>query len=72
MLFYQFDMLDDFIKHNLINNIELEKQNIMEIIELYENKKTNLLTVTTNIIEVTNSMNKKKLQKFHDTISSLK
>lgn len=72
MLFYQFDLLDDFIKHNLINNIELEKENIEQIIELYENKKSNLLAITTNVIEVTNSMNKKKLQNFHNTISSLK
>lgn len=72
MLFYQFDLLDDFIKQNLINNIELEKENIEQIIELYENKKSNLLAITTNIIEVTNSINKKKLQNFHNTLSSLK
>ena len=72
MLFYQFDTLDDFIKHNLINNIELEKQNIEEIIELYENKKSNLVAITTNLIEMTNSITKKKLEHFHKTITSLK
>ncbi len=72
MLFYQFDMLDDFIKDNLINNIELEKQNIEEIIELYENKKSNLVAITTNLVEITNSINKKKLENFHKTITSLK
>lgn len=72
MLFYQFDMLDDFIRSNLTNNIEIEKENIEQIIELYENKKSNFLAITTNIIEVTNSMNKKKLENFYETISSLK
>ena len=72
MLFYHFDMLDDLIKSNLINNIEIEKENIEQIIELYENKKSNLLAITTNVIEITDSMNKKKLENFYETISSLK
>ena len=72
MLFYHFDMLDDYIKNNLANNIQIERENIEQIIELYENKKNNLLAITTNIIEVTNSVNKKKLENFHKTITSLK
>lgn len=72
MLFYHFDILDDLIKSNLTNNIEIEKENIKQIIELYENKKNNLLAITNNVVEVTDSINKKKLENFYETISSLK
>ncbi len=72
MLFYHFDMLDNFIENNLTNNIELEKENINQIIKLYEDKKSNLQSITTNIIEITDSINQKKLENFHETISSLK
>lgn len=72
MLFYHFDMLDNYIKSDLRNNIEIEKENIEEIIKLYENKKSDFLAITTNVVEVTDSINKKKLENFYDTISSLK
>ena len=72
MLFYHFEMLDNFIEKNLTNNIEIEKENINQIIKLYENKKSNLQSITTNIIEITDSINPKKLENFHDTISSFK
>lgn len=72
MLFYHFDMLDDFINHNLVNNLKTEEKSIEQIITLYENKKSNLLSITTNMVEVTESMNKKNLEDFYETFSSLK
>lgn len=72
MLFYHFELLDDFIKSNLINNLKIEKENIEQTINLYENKKSEFLTITTNMVDLTNSINKKKLENFYETISSLK
>lgn len=72
MLFYHFDMLDDFIKNNSIHNLKSEIENIKQIISLYENKKSNLLAVTTNMIEVADLITKNKLDTFYDTISLLK
>lgn len=65
-------MLDDFIKNNLINNLKIEKENIKQIINLYDNKKSNLLAITTNMIEITDFMDKNKLESFYQTISLLK
>lgn len=72
MLFYHFDMLDNFIKNNLIINLKTEIENIQQIIDLYENKKSNLLAITTNMIEVADLITKNKLDTFYDTISLLK
>ena len=72
MLFYHFDMLNHFIENNLIGNLKTEKENIKQIINLYENKKSNLLAITTNMIEITDSMDKNKLDNFYQTISLLK
>lgn len=72
MLFYSFDTLDDFIKSNLISNLKTEIENIKEIINLYENKKANLLSITNNMLEMTDLINKKRLEKFHETVTLLK
>lgn len=72
MLFYDFNILDNFIKSNLISNLKAEKENIKQIINLYENKKSNLLAITTNMIEITDLMDEKKLENFYQTVSSLK
>lgn len=74
MLFYEFDMLDNFIKNNLISNLKVEKENMKQIITLYDNKKSNLLEITNNLVEVVDSMSmdKNKLENFYETISLLK
>lgn len=72
MLFYHFDMLDNFIEINSIDTLKKEKENIEQIIKLYENKKSNLLSITTNMVDVVDSMNKKNLEDFYETFSSLK
>lgn len=72
MLFYNFDILDNFIKSNLINNLKTEKENIEQIINLYNNKKSNLLSITANMIKITDSINEKKLDNFYETTSLLK
>lgn len=74
MLFYEFDMLDNFIKNNLIGNLKIEKDNMKQIITLYDNKKANLLEITNHSIDVVDSMSidKNKLESFYETISLLK
>ena len=72
MLFYNFDILDNFIKSNFINNLKTEKDNIKQIIDLYNNKKSSLLIITNNMIDMTDSMDKNKLESFHETIALLK
>ena len=72
MLFYEFDTLDNFIKNNLICNLKTEKENIKQIMNLYDNKKSNLLTITNNMIEIADLMDKNKLEDFYETISLLK
>lgn len=72
MLFYHFDMLDDFIETNSIDTLKKEKENIEQILKLYENKKINLSAITTNMVETASSIHKKNLDNFYDTISSLK
>ena len=42
MLFYHFDMLDHFIETNSVDTLKKEKENIEQIIKLYENKKIDL------------------------------
>lgn len=72
MLFYHFEMLDDFIKSDLIYNLKEEIEEIEQLINLYNNKKINLLAITTNMIKISNSLDKSKLEYFYDTVSSLK
>ncbi len=72
MLFYQFDQLDNFIKGDLIHSLKLEKDEIKKYSNLYQNKKMNLLTITTNMIAMSDSFDKNKLESFYQTISLLK
>ncbi len=72
MLFYHFDLLDNFIKSDMITNIKQESENIKQIINLYHNKKMNLLSITTNMISMAEGLNKNKLDSFYDAVSSLK
>ncbi len=72
MLFYNFDMLDNFIKNNLISNLKVEKESIQQIIDLYDNKKSNLSSITTNMIEIADLIDKKRLETFYNIISLLK
>lgn len=72
MLFYHFDMLDDFIETNSIDTLKKEKEHIEQILKLYENKKINLSSITTNMVETASSIHKKNLDNFYDTLSSLK
>ncbi len=71
MLFYNFNTLDDFIKNNLISNIQAEKENLNQLKSLYSNKKSNLLKITTNMIDITDFM-EEHLEDFQEVISSLK
>lgn len=72
MLFYQFDQLDNFIKSDLIHSLESEKEEIKKYTNLYQNKKMNLLSITTNMIAMSDSLDKNKLESFYQTISLLK
>ncbi|MCI8411372.1 MAG: hypothetical protein HFJ40_02820 [Clostridia bacterium] len=72
MLFYDFTTLDDFIKNNLIVNIKEEKDKLENTINLINDKKNNLRNVTTNMIAVTNTVDKNEVNDFRDTVSTLK
>lgn len=72
MLFYNFDVLDNFINSNLIIKLEEEKEKIIEIQNLYKSKKENILTITNNIIELADSIRKNKTKHFYETITILK
>lgn len=56
MLFYNFETLDSFIENNLNINIREEENKLNNIIQLYNNKKIALLSITTNMIEITNTI----------------
>ena len=72
MFFYHFNILDNFIESNLINNLKIEKENIKKIIDLYENKKSNLSAITNNMIEITDFVHKNKLENFYEITTLLK
>lgn len=72
MLFYHFDMLDNFIKSDLIYHLKIERETIKEMINLYDNKKNTLLSITNNMLEIADFIDKNKLESFHDTVSLLK
>ena len=72
MFFYNFDTLDNFIDTSFISNIHIEKEKIIEFQQLYENKKSNLLAITTNMIEITNLLDDKKTEEFINEVKSLK
>lgn len=73
MLFYNFNSLNHFINDNLIVNLKIEKDNITQIIALYNKKKAELSLTATNIIEIVNSITARdKLEDFHERISLLR
>lgn len=72
MLFYHFDMLDNFIKSDLIYHLKIERETIKEMIALYDNKKNTLLGITNNMLEIADFVVSNKLEDFHDTVSLLK
>ena len=72
MFFYNFSELDNFIKNNLINNLTQEKNNLENIINLYDNKQNELSNLITNMIEMSYSIDKSKLDNFYNTINLLK
>ncbi len=72
MLFYNFDRLDDFIKNDMIPNLKTERETIKEIINVYDNKKNNVLTIVNNMLDIADSIHKSNLDHFHKTVSLLK
>lgn len=72
MLFYHFNSLDDFIKSDLMSNLKVEKENLKETLHLYNNKKMNLLSITTNMLSISEELDKKRLELFYETVSLLK
>lgn len=72
MLFYNFDMLDPLIKNNLIPNLKVEKDTINEILMVYDHKKSNLLAITSNMLEIADTIPKNDLENFYETVSLLK
>ena len=72
MFFYDFNVLDNFIKNNLIYNLDSEKNNLKKIYNLYNTKKIKLLETIDNMIQVTDSIKKNKLENFYETNTLLK
>ncbi len=72
MLFYKFDLLDNFIEDNLIIQLKSEKKEINQILTLYDNKKSNLLAITDNMLEMTYGIDENKLDYFHEMIDKIK
>ncbi len=72
MLFYNFDLLDNFVKSNFIANLKTERNSIMQYIDLYHNKKINLSSITTNMIETISLIDEDNLSNFKQTIQDLK
>lgn len=72
MLFYHFEQLDNFIKSDLISHLKVEKEAIQEINHLYNNKKMNLLSITTNMLSMSNHLDKNSLDNFYETVFLLK
>ena len=66
MFFYDFNVLDNFIKNNLIYNLDSEKNNLKKIYNLYNTKKIKLLETIDNMIQVTDSIKKNKLENFYE------
>lgn len=72
MLFYNFESLDVFLKNNFIENLTQENENINKIINLYTNKKNILTNIITNMVNISDSTEKNKLNNFYNTLSLLK
>lgn len=72
MLFYDFNLLDNLIKSDFISSLEREKEKLEEIMDLYNSKKDNLLTIIDHMLEMTDIIHKNKLEDFYATVSCLK
>lgn len=72
MLFYHFNCLDNFIKNDLISNLKAEKEDLKQTLHLYNSKKMNLLSITTNMLSMSDALDKNKLDTFYETVSLLK
>lgn len=72
MLFYHFNCLDEFIKSDLISSLKAEKEDLKQTLHLYNNKKMNLLSITTNMLSMSDALDKSKLETFYETVSLLK
>lgn len=72
MLFYNFESLDKFIENNLIFEIQEESNRINNIKNLYETKKSNLEFLTNNLINNSNIISKKNMEKFYEINKILK
>ena len=73
MLFYNFESLDNFINNELIKNIIFETKRLDLLKELYESKKVDFLTLTTNAISIfSDAVSKKQIKEFYKTVDLLK
>lgn len=72
MFFYDFNNLDNFINTTLSEKISDEKNHVSDLINLYNNKKENLLNITNNMISATNILKDNNLENFQKIILSLK
>lgn len=68
MLFYHFEQLEDFIQSDFIINLKAEKEELSQIIDLYECKKTNLLS---NSFQKINDIQKLALKLQNDLITMI-
>lgn len=68
MLFYHFEQLEDFIQSDFIINLKSEKEELSQIIDLYECKKTNLLS---NSFQKINDIQKLSLKLQNDLITMI-
>lgn len=68
MLFYHFEQLEDFIQSDFIINLKSEKEELSQIIDLYECKKTNLLSSSSQKI---NDIQKLSLKLQNDLITMI-
>lgn len=72
MLFYNFESLDEFIENNMMSGIQSESDRIKNIINLYQTKKNNLDILTDTLINNSDYINKKNMEKFYEINQSLK
>lgn len=73
MLFYNLKSLDNFIKNELMVSIQSETDRLNKIENLYKYKKSNLLTLTTDLISIqVNNIDESKSQEFYNIADLLK
>ena len=73
MLFYNFESLDNFIKTDLMVSIHSESDRLNKMENLYKYKKSNLVTLTTDLISIqVNNIDESKSQEFYNIADLLK